>query len=205
MKENENNHDIFINIFRWLKDLFRLGLKKPLDTQDIYKNLSQHDSARLTEAFNEEWEQEKCRKRPRLLNVIRKIYINKLIGLSFLLSAVDIASRYWDEFLHFHNAFFIILVFSILILSTNCLNVSNFKWILIYFRATQSQCLGGLLTYFSTQSNVKLQEMAIWWAVGLTACAFISSAFTNPFSIYAYQMGMQIRVVCTSLIYRKVI
>lgn len=96
----------FINICRWLKDLFRLGLKKPLDTQDIYKNLSQHDSARLTEAFNEEWEQEKCRKRPRLLNVIRKIYIHKLIGLSFLLSAVDIASRYWDKFLHFHNAFF---------------------------------------------------------------------------------------------------
>lgn len=47
--------------------------------------------------------------------------------------------------------------------------------------------------------------MAIWYAIGLTSCAFVSTAFTNPFLLYAYQIGMQIRVICTSLIYRKVI
>lgn len=82
--------------------MFKLGLTKPIDTQDIYKNLAQHDSARITEKFNELWQQEKCQKRPRLLHVIRKIYINKLIGLSFLLSAVDIASRYCENDWHHH-------------------------------------------------------------------------------------------------------
>lgn len=76
----------------------------------------------------------------------------------------------------------------------------------LFHRAVQSQCLGGLLTYFSTQSDSShQQEWAIWYAVGLTSCAFVSTAFTNPFQLYAYQMGMQIRVICTSLVYRKVI
>lgn len=85
-----------------MKDLFRLGLKKPLDSEDIYKNLTQHESSQITEKFNELWEVEKCRKHPRLLNVIRKIYINKIIGLSIFYSIVDIVSRYVqiDEMLH---------------------------------------------------------------------------------------------------------
>lgn len=88
-----HNSFIFV-IFRWLKDLFVLGIKKPLDTEDLYKNLTQHDSARITDKFNGLWEEEKCRKRPRIFNVIRKIYINKIIILSILYSAVDIVSRY---------------------------------------------------------------------------------------------------------------
>lgn len=84
----------------------------------------------------------------------------------------------------------------------------------LFCRAIQAQCLGGLLTFFSTQSDnnqqqhqqhQQQQELAIWYAVGLTSCAFVSTAFTNPFILHAYQMGMQIRVICTSLIYRKVI
>ncbi|XP_031637356.1 probable multidrug resistance-associated protein lethal(2)03659 isoform X2 [Contarinia nasturtii] len=149
--------------FWWLKDLFKLGLQKPLDSQDIYKNLMQHSSSKISEKFNKIWEEEKYQKRrPRILNVIRKVYINKIIGLSFIYSAVDIISR-----------------------------------------AIQAQCLGGLLTFFSAQS--KNQQFAIWYAVALTSCAFVSTAFTNPFILYAYQMGMQIRVICTSLIYRKVL
>lgn len=57
----------------------------------------QHDSSRITDKFNEIWEEEKCRKRPRLLNVIRKVYIKKIIGLSILYSAVDIISRYCKQ------------------------------------------------------------------------------------------------------------
>lgn len=87
---------IFVNC-RWLKDLFKLGLKKPLDTQDIYKNLIQHDSARMTKQFDELWEHEKYSKRPRIFNVIRKMYINKVIGLSILYSMLDILSRYFKN------------------------------------------------------------------------------------------------------------
>lgn len=73
--------------------MFKLGLKKPIDSQDIYKNLTEHGAARITDRFSEHWEAEKCRKRPRIFNVIRKVFLNKVIGLSILFSAVDIVSR----------------------------------------------------------------------------------------------------------------
>lgn len=47
--------------------------------------------------------------------------------------------------------------------------------------------------------------MAIWYGIGLILCAFVSTATSNPYQLYAFQIGMKIRVLCTSLIYRKVI
>lgn len=73
------------------------------------------------------------------------------------------------------------------------------------FRAAQSQCLGGLLIYFSGLLSNHHQHLAIWYGVGLISCAFVSTATSNPYQLYAFQIGMKIRVLCTSLIYRKVI
>lgn len=84
---------MFVLFGRWLKDLLKLGLEKPIDTQDVYKNLKQHDAARITDRFNELWQNESNQKRPRIFNVIRKMFINKVIGLSILYSIVDIISR----------------------------------------------------------------------------------------------------------------
>lgn len=75
----------------------------------------------------------------------------------------------------------------------------------LIFRAAQSQCLGGLLIYFSGQLNNHHQRMAIWYGIGLILCAFVSTTTSNPYQLYAFQTGMKIRVLCTSLIYRKVI
>lgn len=84
---------VFIGVHRWLKDLLKSGLEKPIDTQDVYKNLKQNNAAQITDRFNELWQQELRQKRPRIFNVIRKMFINKVIGLSILYSAVDIISR----------------------------------------------------------------------------------------------------------------
>lgn len=84
----------FAFVCRWLKDLLKLGLEKPIDTQDVYKNLKQHDAAQITDRFNELWQNEiSNQKRPRIFNVIRKMFINRIIGLSILYSIVDIISR----------------------------------------------------------------------------------------------------------------
>lgn len=82
-----------LKIHRWLKDLFKSGLKKPLTEHEIYTNLNKNDSARLTDLFEQEWEKEKRSKKPRLLNVIWKICVSKIIAFSCIYSAIDIGLR----------------------------------------------------------------------------------------------------------------
>lgn len=81
--------------FRWLKDLFKLGLRKSLDARDIYNNLKANDSAHLKVIFEEKWEKEKKRikGKPRIFNVLWKISMSKILGISFLYSLVDILLR----------------------------------------------------------------------------------------------------------------
>ncbi|XP_031634337.1 probable multidrug resistance-associated protein lethal(2)03659 isoform X2 [Contarinia nasturtii] len=71
-------------------------------------------------------------------------------------------------------------------------------------RITQSFALGGLVTHFSN-SNTESNTMAVWYAFALIMCAFTSSSLTNPFQMYAFQKGMQMRVTFASMIYNKVI
>lgn len=82
--------------FRYLIDLFKLGLKKPLTAHDMYKNLNAIDAAKLTEKFNSEWETElahSAKRKPHIFNVIWKVCISKIIGFSFLYSTIDIFLR----------------------------------------------------------------------------------------------------------------
>lgn len=70
-------------------------------------------------------------------------------------------------------------------------------------RVAQSQCLGGLVAYFSAVDN-KSNALPIPYAVGLIACAFLSSSLTNPYLMYTFQKGLQIRVALSAMIYKKV-
>lgn len=82
--------------FRYLIDLFELGLKKPLTVHDVYKNLSANDAAKLTEKFNSAWETElahSAKRKPHIFNVIWKVCLSKIIGFSFLYSTIDIFLR----------------------------------------------------------------------------------------------------------------
>lgn len=46
--------------------------------------------------------------------------------------------------------------------------------------------------------------MAFVYGAGLVSCALLSSSITNPFLMYTFQRGLQIRVAFTSMIYNKV-
>lgn len=104
-----------------------------------------------------------------------------------------------------------IFTYSIQIHDSFVSSVNRFsKYIFVFrngfiFRSAQPQCLGGLLIYFSGQINEHYQQRAILYGVGLIFCSFIATAASNPYLFYAFQIGMKIRVLCTSLIYRKVI
>lgn len=82
---------IFIN--RWLNDIFKLGLRRPIEEKDIYKTLNGHESKQLTDKFSTVWETEKTTMKPNILRVIQKIYIKKILSASLLYTIFDIFSR----------------------------------------------------------------------------------------------------------------
>lgn len=72
-------------------------------------------------------------------------------------------------------------------------------------RVIQPQCLGGLVTYFTaSESELISRNDAYLYAAGIVLCSLISITVFHPFILYAFQLGMRIRLTCCSLIYKKV-
>lgn len=88
------------------------------------------------------------------------------------------------------------------------------------YRVIQTQCLGGLLTYFSSNENTvaasfdempTIQRLIFQWlnmgyvhAAGIVLCSLFSIVINNEFNMYTARLGMQIRAICGSLLYRQV-
>uniref|UniRef100_A0A182YG78 ABC transmembrane type-1 domain-containing protein n=1 Tax=Anopheles stephensi TaxID=30069 RepID=A0A182YG78_ANOST len=80
--------------FWWLKDLFRTGLKRPIDETDIYETLSSHQSAQLSYQFERHWKAEqKGNDRPSFLRVICRIYWRSILGYGSIYTIVDLLAR----------------------------------------------------------------------------------------------------------------
>lgn len=82
------------SIYRWLKDLFKLGLSRPIDEKDIYKTLKAHESKKLSENFAALWTEEQKNDKPSLFRVMRKMYAKKILGIGMFFTFVDSLSRY---------------------------------------------------------------------------------------------------------------
>lgn len=59
------------------------------------------------------------------------------------------------------------------------------------------------MNYFA-DSHTETHTPALWNGIGLISCAFLSSCITNPFRMFMLQIGLQIRVALSSMIYHKV-
>lgn len=83
-------------------------------------------------------------------------------------------------------------------------------WFMLYYanewyRVIQPQCLGGLVTYFTASESENISKNdAYLYAAGIVLCSLISITVFHPFILYAFQLGMRIRLTCCSLIYKKV-
>ncbi|XP_032678093.1 probable multidrug resistance-associated protein lethal(2)03659 isoform X2 [Odontomachus brunneus] len=71
----------------------------------------------------------------------------------------------------------------------------------ISLRVLQPLCLGRLLRYFNTKEMDSTH--AYLFAAGVIACSAINVFVIHPYMMGILHMGMQIRVGCCSLIYRK--
>lgn len=86
-------YSLHLLFLRWLKDLFKLGLERPIEEKDIYQTLPEHESERLLNVFSAEWEKERERKRPSLFNVIFRVFVKKILLLSVCYSFLDTTLR----------------------------------------------------------------------------------------------------------------
>lgn len=60
------------------------------------------------------------------------------------------------------------------------------------------------MAYFSDIDAKTNHPLPIPYAVGLIVCAFLSSSLTNPYLMFTFQKGLQIRVALSAMIYKKV-
>lgn len=76
--------------FWWLKDLFKLGLKRQINDSDLYETLVQHEGQRIVEQFSEIWNKELKRKDPSVLRLLTKCYGLIVILTGFLYYFIEI-------------------------------------------------------------------------------------------------------------------
>lgn len=179
-----------------MKDLFKLGLSRPIEEQDIYKTLKAHESKKLSENFAALWADEQKKEKPSLFRVMRKMYAKKIVGIGIFFTFVDSLSRYTIHEIHLCLAvsLFLFVFFFIIIYVQKLTN-----------RVIQPQCLGGLVTYFTSSGSEAISRNdAYLYAAGIVLCSLVSITVFHPFILYAFQLGMRIRLTCCSLIYKKV-
>lgn len=78
---------------RWLRNLFRLGLKRPIEQNDIYETIPTHDSKFLTDQLANEWQNECAKEKPSLLRAIWRIHAKKVLLLGLFYTVVDSCIR----------------------------------------------------------------------------------------------------------------
>lgn len=72
-------------------------------------------------------------------------------------------------------------------------------------RPTQPLLIGGILSYFNSNSSEKANlEFALICAFGLALSMFASIILYHSSQIEILHSGMKIRVACCSIIYKKV-
>lgn len=79
---------------RWLKPLFTLGLKRPIEDNDLYKVHPTMQSDDNTEKFSKHWEKETKRRKPNILRAMCHFNGYEVITVGFLYSIFDTMSRY---------------------------------------------------------------------------------------------------------------
>lgn len=60
--------------FRWLKPIFKIGLSRKIEEDDVYAVTNSMRSDRNTEKFDELWQLELKKKSPSIVRVILKVH-----------------------------------------------------------------------------------------------------------------------------------
>lgn len=78
---------------RWLKGLFKMGMKATITEQDIYNNLDEHNSKPISDMFSSLWEDELKRNSPSVLRMFYRAYGFGVISIGLLFSINETIMR----------------------------------------------------------------------------------------------------------------
>lgn len=82
---------LWLNIFRWLRPLLKIGLKREPNEDDIYAVSDGMQSAQNTDALAKSWQIELAKKNPSILRAMLRLYGLIALVVPFLYAIVDIA------------------------------------------------------------------------------------------------------------------
>ncbi|XP_014611601.1 PREDICTED: multidrug resistance-associated protein 4-like [Polistes canadensis] len=171
--------------FWWLKDIFKKGSKRILTLEDIYDPLKRNESKRLGDLLEKEW----CRELEKIENneYLLKKYGKKKFGESTKPSIKKAIFRIFGR----KYILLSILVF------IECIILKPLQPILQTW----------IINYFNVSSNSKqiTKEEVIGYAFGLVLDIVITVILDHHVHLRSQEIGMQIRVACSSLVYRKIL
>ncbi|KAK2578495.1 hypothetical protein KPH14_002055 [Odynerus spinipes] len=185
-KSPEESANIFsILFFWWTKDFFRKGVKGTLILEDIYDPLKSDESEGLAESLEREWyhELEKVKKVEYTLGEDGNKQSNKHIKPSLYNAILRV---FWKRY-------FVISIF--IFIHT------------VVLATWQPILQGWIIDYFNVTPNSKhvTKEEAITYASCLILDIVLSIFICHHTNLRNQEVGMQIRIACSSLVYRKIL
>lgn len=88
-----SNKFYFALKFRWLKDLFQAGLKRPLEEDEIYEVKDGLRSDKNTQALCDLWDEELLRKNPSIIRAMYRLNGLKLLVWGLLFCIAETGAR----------------------------------------------------------------------------------------------------------------
>ncbi|XP_063977599.1 ATP-binding cassette sub-family C member 4-like [Diachasmimorpha longicaudata] len=166
--------------FWWTIDLFRRGAKYGLQPEDIYDPPSSDESERLANRLESAWLMEL----EKLKHMEYKIDAdgNKIATSPRPSLARAIIRTFWPGLVR--DSF--LLLISVVVL-----------------RSVQPIFQGLVISYFGTNAAGPTKDETLLWALGLILTTVGVTFITHHTSLSTQRVGMQVRVACSSLIYRK--
>lgn len=73
----------------WCRDLYKVGLKRPITDEDVYETIGHHESKRIANRFTNLWEQELKKSNPSTLSLFFNAYGWKIAIFGLLFSITE--------------------------------------------------------------------------------------------------------------------
>nr|CAD7399248.1 unnamed protein product [Timema cristinae] len=79
--------------FTWAFGIFRSGMKKDLESEDLFVPLKEHKSATLGDKFERLWTKERARKNPSLIRVVVKFFVGRFMFYGIFEAVMELVFR----------------------------------------------------------------------------------------------------------------
>ncbi|XP_071641737.1 ATP-binding cassette subfamily C member 4-like isoform X2 [Temnothorax longispinosus] len=171
----------------WMRELFMKGAKCDLKESDIYRPIKADESEKLTDHLEKYWSHE--------LDKLKNLeYTENKDGLKVPLKENARPKLYKAIFNAFWLPYFIIGIWLFIQCSVVRVAIPIFQdWIIDYFAKNQ-------IAKYKTERN----EVLIYIS-SMVICNIISALILHHTILLSQQIGMRIRVSCSSLLYRKLL